>query len=149
GSRHRYLGRSLVHRARGESGRGLRPGDRGEGPVKWGRWKKTGRARPGLEDEILSLLARTRSGLTDEQLEEMTGQRHQSVSPARFTLEQRGLVKASRRRRQTDTGTSAIVWVAGKARKARPPRLLIRRYVEHVKTCRNCVSCHPAFLILD
>lgn len=52
------------------------------------------------------------NGLTDFQIEEITGLAHQSASAARNTLMQRGLVTDSGQRRKNRRGHDAIVWIA-------------------------------------
>ena len=51
-------------------------------------------------------------GLTDDDLEELTGWRHQTVSARRRELVLAGLVVDSGRTRATSSGRQATVWVA-------------------------------------
>lgn len=51
-------------------------------------------------------------GLTDDEIEVLTGMTHQSASAARNNLMQRGLVTDSGQRRKNRRGLNAIVWIA-------------------------------------
>lgn len=58
------------------------------------------------------ILLKTTEGLTDEELEGILGKKHQTVSAARNTLMNDGLIVDSGQRRKTTSGHEAIVWVS-------------------------------------
>ena len=60
---------------------------------------------------IFDLIAGSK-GVTDDELEGLTGWRHQTVSARRRELVLLELVKDSGERRKTSSGRSATVWVA-------------------------------------
>lgn len=68
---------------------------------------RTGSKRRQVFDWIVK-----RQGLTDDEIEYVTGWSHQSVSAARNTLMQDGLIEDSGLRRETKHGYDAIVWRA-------------------------------------
>lgn len=62
---------------------------------------------------VLTLIEVTgTTGATDDELERLTGWRHQTVSARRRELVLQGLVKDSGKRRDTSSGRSAAVWEA-------------------------------------
>lgn len=61
--------------------------------------------------EILGLIREAPNGMTDDEAEERTGWRHQTVSARRRELVLLGLVVDSGRRRKTRSGRAATVWV--------------------------------------
>jgi hypothetical protein len=65
-----------------------------------------------MRAEIFKLIDRYFSGLTDDELEQATGWRHQTVSARRRELVLLGKVKDSGKRRPTRSGRSATVWEA-------------------------------------
>lgn len=65
-----------------------------------------------LEAQVFSAIAaRGEQGVTDDELELMTGLRHQTVSARRRTLVLKQLICDSTRRRLTRSGRSAVVWI--------------------------------------
>lgn len=64
------------------------------------------------QGRVLELLRATDHGLTDDQLEQITGWRHQSVSARRRELVLAGLVVDSGQRRRTSSNRYGAVWVA-------------------------------------
>jgi hypothetical protein len=60
--------------------------------------------------EVYDLLSRS-GGMTDDELEVVTGRSHQSVSGARATLKKDGWVADSGKRRPNRYGNEAVVWV--------------------------------------
>lgn len=72
-----------------------------------GTLPRTGSKRRQVYDWIVK-----RQGLTDEEIEYVTGWSHQSVSAARNTLMNDGLVEDSGVTRSTKQGYEAIVWRA-------------------------------------
>lgn len=67
---------------------------------------------PGDKTRVLARLrALGRTGATDEELQKHLGKLHRQCPP-RFYLVQDGLVEDSGRRRLTESGRPAIVWVA-------------------------------------
>jgi hypothetical protein len=64
------------------------------------------------QKRVLDLLIEHKTyGLTDDELEALTGWRHQTVSARRRELVLKGLVKDSGYRRRTSSGRQATVWV--------------------------------------
>lgn len=66
-----------------------------------------------LQRDVLSKIATYSAlwdGITDDELEELLGRTHQSVSAARNILVRKGLVTDSGLRRNTRSGNKAIVW---------------------------------------
>jgi predicted transcriptional regulator len=55
-------------------------------------------------------LIRQNEGLTDDEIERLTGYTHQSASSSRNSLMNDGFVYASTVRRRTRQGQKAIVW---------------------------------------
>lgn len=68
------------------------------------------------QEQILGLIAQSPSGLTDEQIEDLTNASHQSASAARNALMNKGWVLDSGRRRKNRNGNDAIVWIANTER---------------------------------
>jgi hypothetical protein len=64
------------------------------------------------QGQVLELIRARADGLTDDQLERLTGWRHQTVSARRRELVLAGLVRANGQRRRTSSGRMAAVWVA-------------------------------------
>jgi hypothetical protein len=65
-----------------------------------------------MRGQVLSIIDRYLvTGRTDDELEEYTGWRHQTVSARRRELVLLGKVKDSGKRRKTRSGRSATVWV--------------------------------------
>lgn len=62
--------------------------------------------------KVYQLLKGQSTGLTDDDLEGLTGWRHQTVSARRRELVLAGLVVDSGQRRITSSGRQATVWVA-------------------------------------
>ena len=62
-------------------------------------------------DVYRSILFAGDEGRTDEELEGILGRKHQSISAARNTLAGDDLIEDSGQRRNTSSGTPAIVWV--------------------------------------
>jgi hypothetical protein len=61
--------------------------------------------------KVYDVLWQNPKGLTDEQIMERTGLRHNTEHPRRWDLVNMGLVVDSGRRRKTETDNLAIVWV--------------------------------------
>lgn len=68
---------------------------------------KSGSARTKVYETIL-----TSGGLTDEQIVVLTGLSPNSARPRRKELQEAGLIFDSGQRRNTATGSKAIVWMA-------------------------------------
>lgn len=65
-----------------------------------------------LESQVFTAIAsRGAQGVTDDELELMTGLRHQTVSARRRTLVLKQLICDSERRRPTRSGRPAVVWI--------------------------------------
>lgn len=71
----------------------------------WANLPRSGSKRRSLYDWIMK-----RHGCTDDELEEITGWSHQSVSAGRNTLMEDGLIIDSGKTRPTRYGNDAIVW---------------------------------------
>jgi hypothetical protein len=65
------------------------------------------------EKLALGAIALSDKGLTDEQIEEATGLKHQSASARRNALVRKHMVKDSGERRATKSGRMAVVWMLG------------------------------------
>ena len=63
------------------------------------------------EARVLAYVQRARDGMTCDEFIAATGVPHQSASPAFTTLEQRGLLLRTSRKRATRTGAMAAVYV--------------------------------------
>lgn len=63
-----------------------------------------------MERVVYDALQASQDGLTDEQLEGLTGLSHQSASARRRGLVLRGMVQDSGKRRQNASGKAATVW---------------------------------------
>jgi hypothetical protein len=64
------------------------------------------------QGRVLALIRQADRGLTDDDLEVITGWRHQTVSARRRELVLKELVKDTGRRRYTTSGRPATVWEA-------------------------------------
>lgn len=64
---------------------------------------------------ILTMISDAPAGMTDDEVEEATGWRHQTVSARRRELVLLGLLVDSGRRRLTRSGRGATVWVPREA----------------------------------
>lgn len=64
------------------------------------------------QGRVLTEIRASPDGLTDDQLERITGWRHQSVSARRRELVLAGFVADSGRRRRTSSDRYAAVWIA-------------------------------------
>jgi hypothetical protein len=79
------------------------------------------------ERAVLDII-RSSAGVTDDDIERLSGLRHQSVSARRNALVRKGLVCDSGERRKTRSGWLAVVWIFGTGRPLdgapndRPPR---------------------------
>lgn len=73
---------------------------------------RTGTLRHTLYRAILQATSTPKRGMTDGDLEDLTGRKHESVSASRNTLMNDGLIRDSGLRRLTDSGSTAIVWEA-------------------------------------
>ena len=72
---------------------------------------------PYREAYILGFIfAQGEEGVTDDEGWRQTGMIKDSYSPARYRLMKKGLVRESGKRRKTQAGGSAIVWVANTER---------------------------------
>jgi hypothetical protein len=60
--------------------------------------------------EIFDLIAEREFGLTDDEIEVLTGYTHQSASSVRNSLMRDGLIVDSEMRRKNRRGNSSIVW---------------------------------------
>jgi len=65
-----------------------------------------------LEALVLSVIKNSGGGMTDYEIEQQTGLRHQTASARRRGLVLRSLVEDSGDRRPTDSGRYAVVWRA-------------------------------------
>lgn len=68
------------------------------------------------ERRVLDLIGHHEVGMTDDELEVISGMSHQTVSARRNGLVRKGLVRDSGFRRATRSGRQAIVWVLGQGR---------------------------------
>lgn len=68
--------------------------------------------RSGTQQAEILTLIRMHGGLTDEQIEDLTGASHQSASAARNALMNKGWVLDSGDRRKNRNGNEAIIWIA-------------------------------------
>jgi hypothetical protein len=68
--------------------------------------------RSGTKRRTIYELIRQNEGLTDDEIEKLTGYTHQSASSSRNSLMNDGFVYASEERRRTRQGQKAIVWKA-------------------------------------
>lgn len=64
-----------------------------------------------LDTQIMETLQASWVGLTCEQIEDITGRKHQAVSGNLSRLKNRGLVRPSGRFGKTRGGRKAIIWV--------------------------------------
>lgn len=62
--------------------------------------------------EVYDLIRKANAGLTDDELEQISGRSHQSISATRNSLMVDGLIYDSREQRLTRYGNDAIVWRA-------------------------------------
>ncbi len=67
---------------------------------------------PPLRLQILKLITNAADGLTDDEIEVITGLRHQTASARRRELVLSGHVVNSGARRRTTSGRTATVWIA-------------------------------------
>lgn len=74
------------------------------------------RPRSGTQQALILDLITVYGGLTDEQIEELTGHSHQSASAARNALMNKGWVLDSGQRRKNRNGNEAIIWIANTER---------------------------------
>ena len=81
------------------------------------------------EREVLDQIRRAKAhGLTDDELEALTGLPHQSASARRRGLVLKGFVKSSGKRRMTSNGKLVTAWVAGKEEASKGSRCTCREY---------------------
>jgi hypothetical protein len=66
---------------------------------------------------LVTIAAAGENGLTHGELAETTGERHYSIAPRVTELVDQGWIVDSGRRRPTDTGSPAIVWILSEAGK--------------------------------
>lgn len=74
-----------------------------------------------IDKKIVSVI-RARTGATDEEVEDQTGMKHQTISANRRHLVERGVLRDSGQRRNTRSGRSAIVWILGSGTQKPAPR---------------------------
>ena len=92
----------------------------------------------GTQAEVYALIKNSRNGLTDFELEDVTGIVHQSVSAARRALVVAGLITDSGERRKNRRGNDAAVWVlASPSRLESDVRTADPVALPHVHTCRD------------
>ena len=65
-----------------------------------------------LRAKVLACLKAHPEGLTDEQLQELTGMEGNTERPRRRELELAGKIRKGEARRRTSSGRMAVVWVA-------------------------------------
>ncbi len=65
---------------------------------------------PRLRRIVFVAIKKSAAGLTDDQVEELTGMKHQTVSARRNELMNAGYIEDTGRRRDTRSGRSATVW---------------------------------------
>ena len=70
---------------------------------------KAGTLRKKLLDELRHF---PRSGLTDQEMQELTNMDPSTQRPRRIELAKAGLIEDSGRTRQTVSGRQAVIWVA-------------------------------------
>lgn len=90
----------------------------------------------GTQATVYGLLKNSRNGLTDFELEAMTGIVHQSVSAARRALVVSGLVTDSGERRKNLRGNDAAVWVLSSPSRTEPDEASDQPADRPV--CRHC-----------
>lgn len=83
-----------------------------------GAFLKSGTKRRAVYDLID---AAGYDGLTDKEIEAVTGGSHESISACRCSLSKDGHVADSGERRPTPSGNPAIVWVTARHRLTEPP----------------------------
>jgi len=68
---------------------------------------------PNVRQRIMSVIRECGlHGATDDEIEQITGLRHQTASAARRSLSKAGHVVDSGEKRNTSSGRKAIVWIA-------------------------------------
>ncbi len=75
-----------------------------------------------MENEVMQAILQSADGLTDEEIEQVTGLKHQTATARRRGLVIYGLVRDSGRTRRLSTGRRGIVWTWTGAAGEKPAR---------------------------